>query len=95
MEVQRETGGSLPEKDGESERRVDVIRDASDEECEKEWVGCVPDHLKHQSMVFPLAFCTRMFEAVANLVVSSVPVSFVQIFKLHSISSHRQLHSHS
>ena len=74
MEVQRETDGFLPEKDWESERGMDDIQDALDEESEKEWVGRVPDHLKHQSMaVRPLTFGAWMFEAVAELVAPSVP----------------------
>jgi ATP-binding cassette subfamily B (MDR/TAP) protein 1 len=74
MEAQRETGGFLPEKDCESDRGMDDIQDALDEETEKEWVGRVPDHLKHQSMaVRPLTFGAWMFEAVAELVAPSVP----------------------
>ena len=74
MEAQRETGGFLPEKDWESERGMDDIQDALEEEIEKEWVGRVPDHLKHQSMaVRPLTFGAWMFEAVAELVAPSVP----------------------
>jgi ATP-binding cassette subfamily B (MDR/TAP) protein 1 len=57
MEAQRETGGFLPEKNWGSERGTDDIQDALDEEHEKEWVGRVPDHLKHQIMaVRPLTF---------------------------------------
>ena len=56
MEAQQETGGFLPE-DWESEHGMDDIQDALDEEHEKEWVGRVQDHLKHQSMaVRPLTF---------------------------------------
>jgi len=74
MEVQRETGGFLPEKDWESERGMNNIQDTLDEESEEEWVGHVPDHLKHQSMaVRPLMFGAWMFEAIVELVAPSMP----------------------
>ena len=57
----------LLENDWESERGMDDIQDMLDEESE-EWVGCVPDHLKHQRMaVRLLTVGVWMFEAVAEL----------------------------
>ncbi|CAA7263408.1 unnamed protein product [Cyclocybe aegerita] len=69
MESQQQTGGFLPEKDGEEPPKAnDAIEGALEDAEEKEEEIRLPTHLKHQSIAIrPLTFGNWMFDVIADL----------------------------